>query len=96
MSANEIEELLDLYKKSKTAKECMRYHAVLLVKTGRTIKSVSDLFFVDEENVRLCVNKWNGEEKINDKEKSGRPPKLTKEQEEEICNLDIIRKHLFT
>ena len=87
MSANEIGELLDLYKKSNTAKECMRYHAVLLVKTGKTIKSTAELFFVDEETIRLWITKWDGEKSVRDKQRSGKPPKLIKEQEKEICDL---------
>lgn len=86
MSA-EIEELLGLYKSCKDYKERERYHAVLLVKTGRTIKSVAELFFVDEETVRAWIKKWDEEKHIEDKPRTGKPPKLTKEQLEELVNL---------
>ena len=87
MSANEISELLELYKSCKHYKERERYHAVLLVKTGKTIKSTAEFFFVDEETIRLWVSKWDEEKVMRDKQRSGKPPKLTKEQEKEICDL---------
>ena len=34
-------QLLELYKKAKTAKESQRYHAILLVKTSSTVAYVS-------------------------------------------------------
>lgn len=83
----EQEILLRLYKTSKTAKECMRYHAILLVKTGSTIVYVSKLFFIDEETVRFWVQKWNEEKDVHDKERKGRDSKLSNEQKEELCRL---------
>ncbi|KAF0214767.1 MAG: hypothetical protein FD167_5241 [bacterium] len=79
--------LLELYKKAKTAKESQRYHAILLVKTGSTVVYVSRIFFVDEETVRAWVKKWDEEKDVEDNPRSGKPPKLTKEQEQELVNL---------
>lgn len=86
MSA-EIEELLELYKSCKDYKERERYHAVLLVKTGRKIKSVAEFFFVDEETIRLWIKKWDDEKNVKDKPRPGNKKKLSKEQEEQICKL---------
>lgn len=86
MSA-EIEELLGLYKSCKDYKERERYHAVLLVKIGRKIKSVAELFFVDEETIRLWIKKWDDEKNVKDKPRPGNKKKLSKEQEEQICKL---------
>jgi len=80
-------QLLELYKKAKTAKESQRYHAILLVKTGSTVAYVSRIFYVDEETVRAWVNKWDDERNIEDKPRAGKPHKLTKEQEQELVNL---------
>lgn len=86
MSA-EIKELLEFYKSCKDYRERERYHSVLLVKTGKTIKSVAELFFVDEETIRLWIKKWDEEKNVKDKPRSGNKKKLSKEQEEEICKL---------
>ena len=84
---SEQENLLRLYKTAQTVKECMRYHAILLVKTGSTIAYVARFFYVDEETVRLWVKKWDDQKDVQDKPRSGKKPKLTKEQEQEICRL---------
>ena len=83
----EIEELIRLYKSCKEYKERERYHAVLLVKAGKTVKETADMFFVDEETIRLWVKRWEDERDVKDKPRSGPPNKMTKEQEKEICDL---------
>ena len=82
----EQEMLLQLYKKAETGRENMRYHALLLVKTGTTITYVSRIFYVDEETVRVWMKKWDEDKNIQDKQRSGKKPKLTKGQEE-LCEL---------
>lgn len=84
---DEKEELLVLYKKSKTVKEATRYHAVLLVKTGTSMTQTARLFFVDLDTIRLWIHKWNEEKCILDRKRSGRPPQLTSDQEQEICQI---------
>lgn len=76
-----------MYKKTKHYKARERYHAVLLVKSGRKIKEVAEIFYVDEETIRLWINKWETEKIMVDKQRSGKPPKLTKEEEEELCRM---------
>jgi len=84
---NEIEKLEQLYKKEKIARKARRYHAVLLVKTGKTIKDVSKIVFADEDTVRMWVKRWDSQHHIEDKRRSGRPPILTEEEEEELCGV---------
>ena len=81
---NEKEVLLSLYKKSK---ESMRAHAILLIKQGRSIKEVAEIFFVDEDTVRNWVTKWDEEQEIKDAPRTGASLKLTKEIEQEIVFL---------
>lgn len=81
---NEKEVLLSLYKSSK---ESMRAHAVLLVKEGKSIREVAEIFFVDEDTVRNWVTKWDEENETKDAPRSGASLKLTKEIQEEICKL---------
>lgn len=83
----EQEQLLRHYKKAETGKESMRYHAILLVKTGTTITNVSRIFFIDEETLRAWIKKWDEDKDIRDKLRSGKPPKLTKEEGQELCRI---------
>lgn len=76
-----------LYKDAKRGKESRRYHAVLFFKLGKTIKGVAELVFADEETVRAWIKRWENEKKVIDRQRPGKPPKLTKEEEEELCRL---------
>ncbi len=82
---SEKEVLLNLYKQK--GRESRRYHAVLLVKSGKTQAEVARLLFVDEETVRNWVKEWDKREELEDKQRSGRPRKITKEIEKEMCDL---------
>ena len=84
---NEKEVLLNLYKKSKDVLESKRAHAVLLVKSGRKISDVAEIFFVDEDTVRNWVTRWSEENETKDAPRAGASLKLTKEIEQEIVFL---------
>lgn len=84
---DEIAVLLRLYKESKHYKERERYHAVLLVKEGKSITEVANLFHVTTDAVRHWIQMWEGKKQVLDGERSGRPPKLTLEEEQELCDL---------
>ena len=84
---NEKEVLLNLYKKSKDILESKRAHAVLLVKSGRKISDVAEIFFVDEDTVRNWVTKWDEENETKDAPRTGASLKLTEEIEKEIVFL---------
>lgn len=83
----EKEVLVNLYKYGSNVKESIRSHAVLLIKEGHTKAEVAKLFFVDEETIRKWVKEWRTNSELEDKPRSGRPRKITKEIEKEMCNL---------
>jgi len=85
MMVSEKEVLLNLYRQK--GRESRRYHAVLLVKSGKTQAEVARLLFVDEETIRNWINEWDANKKLEDKQRSGRPRKITKEIEKEMCDL---------
>ena len=60
------EVLLNLYKYGKNAKEIIRSHAVLLVKSGKTKTEVARWFYVDEEIIHDWVDEWNSNRKLED------------------------------
>lgn len=83
----EKEVLINLYKYGKDVKESIRSHAILLIKSGKTQAEVARLFFVDEETIRNWIKEWNTNRELEHKPRSGRPRKITKEIEKEMCDL---------
>ena len=77
----------DLYKNCKDAKEKIRYEALYAVSRGNDVKNVANIVAVEESTIYDWINKWVLEEKVVDKPRSGRPPKLTKGDEKEIKKL---------
>jgi len=76
-----------LYKKSKEIKLREKYHVILLFKIGKKKKELSELFFVDENTISSWISRWETQNEINDKEKSGRPPILTQAEIDELCEI---------
>jgi len=83
----EKEVLISLYKYGENVRESRRAHVILLVKSDYTITEISQLCFVDEETIRHWIREWNTQRELEDKPRSGRPRKVTKEIEEEMCKL---------
>ena len=83
----EIAELLHLYQSSENRKEIRRYHALLLMKLGKSKAELSEMFFVSVDALRDWEQKWDGNKHVRDKERTGRPPTLTKEEEEALCKI---------
>ena len=74
----------DLYKNCKDVKEKIRYEALYAVSRGKPVKDVADIIAVEESTVYDWIHRWESEESISDKPRSGRPTKITKDDEKEI------------
>lgn len=81
------EKLLRLYKRAKEPKLIRAYHLLYLSSKGRTVSELIDLFALDDETVRICIKKYLSHQELGDKERSGRPRRLTKEIVEELCRI---------
>ncbi len=84
MLESDSDTLGDLYKNCKDAKEKIRYAALYAVSRGNDIKTVADIIAVEESTVYDWIHQWEAERTVSDKPRSGRPPKITKGDEEEI------------
>lgn len=80
----EKEDLLACYQQ---AREARRSHAILLIKSGRSIQEVAEICYVDEETVKNWLKKWRLDKNIKDAPLRGAPKKITKEVEKEIVKL---------
>lgn len=77
----------DLYKDCNDAKEKIRYEALYAVSRGNNVKTVANIVAVEESTVYDWINRWETERNISDKPRSGRPEKITEDDEKEIKRL---------
>jgi transposase len=61
-----------------------RAHSLLLSARGMTINAITTIYPVDRDTVATWIRKWEheGPESLHDKPRSGRPPKLTPEEQQ--------------
>ncbi len=86
----------DLYKNCKDAREKIRYAALYAVSRGNDVKTVANIMAVEESTVYDWIHRWEEERNVKDKPRSGRPEKITGEDEKEIRELldeNDPRKH---
>ena len=48
---------------------------------------MSEFFFVDENTISSWISRWDNNIGIKDKQRSGRPPKLTQSEIDELCEI---------
>jgi len=77
----------DLYKNCKDAKEKIRYQALFAVSRGNNVKNVANIIAVEESTVYDWINRWERDRDVSDKPRSGRPEKITEDDEKEIKRL---------
>ena len=69
-----------------------RAHSLLLSAQGMTIQDITKIYPVDRDTVSTWIRKWehDGPASLHDKPRSGRPPKLT--PEEQTLALEYIKE----
>lgn len=77
----------DLYKNCTDPKEKIRYEALYAVSRGNDVKTVAEIIDVEESTVYDWIKKWILDKAVSDKPRSGRPPKVTEDDEKEIRRL---------
>ncbi len=77
----------DLYKNCKDAKEKIQYAALYAVSRGNNVKTVADIIAVEESTIYDWIRKWEVEKDVKGRPRSGRPSKLTDEDDKEIDSL---------
>lgn len=91
LSAEEATELRCLYREASTHRLRQRAHAILLSARGWRVDALADLFESDRDTVSRWLDHWQArprgaplEDALADAPKSGRPRKLSAEDEEEL------------
>ncbi len=79
--------LKDLYKNCKDGREKLRYGALYAVSRGKSVAIIADVLDIEESTVYDWIHQWEKEGTVLDKPRSGRPPKLTEEDEKKIKEL---------
>lgn len=77
----------DLYRNCKDVKEKIRYEALYAVSRGNNVRIVADIIAVEESTIYDWIHRWESERNVSDKPRSGRPEKITEEDENEIKRL---------
>ncbi len=84
----ELKRLRRRYKKENNADALLRTQALIALYSGKDIKLVAEVFGVSVKTIRNWRRKFEQSGGLEDKERTGRPPKLSKEQ------LEIIKKFI--
>ena len=87
MLENDSNTLRERYRNCKDAKEKIRYTTLYAVSRGFSVAEAAKFVDVEESTVYDWIKKWVTEENVSDKPRSGRPPSITKEDEEEMRHL---------
>ena len=83
-----FKDLQTLYNTAQSGKIAKRYLAILQLYLGNSVPEAARHVYASEVVVRLWVHRWNteGSEGLLDRKRDGRPPKLSKEQREELIS----------
>jgi transposase len=82
--------LAEIMKHDATPRARVRAHGILLSAQGMKIKEIAKIYQVDRDTVATWIKKWeqHGVASLSDKPRSGRPPKLTPEEQ------DLVRQYI--
>ena len=82
--------LAEIMKHDATPRARVRAHGILLSAQGMKIKEIAKIYQVDRDTVATWIKKWeqHGVASLYDKPRSGRPPKLTPEEQ------DLARQYI--
>ncbi len=75
------------YKESKDPNEKIRYQALYAVSRNFSVTDVAGFIDVEESTIYDWIHKWESEKDVKDRPRSGRPSKLTEEDDKEIDSL---------
>ncbi len=75
------------YKEYKDYKEKLRYQALYAVSRDFSIKEVAGVIDVEESTIYDWIHRWEEERNIKDKPRSGRPEKLTGEDDKDLKDI---------
>jgi transposase len=82
--------LAEIMKHDATPRARVRAHGIWLSAQGMKIKEIAKIYQVDRDTVATWIKKWeqHGVASLSDKPRSGRPPKLTPEEQ------DLVRQYI--
>jgi transposase len=90
LTASQRHTLAEIMKHDATPRARVRAHGILLSAQGMKIKEIAKIYQVDRDTVATWIKKWeqHGVASLYDKPRSGRPPKLTPEEQ------DLVRQYI--
>jgi len=89
LTAEDQEVLRYLRDEGETRRIRQRAHAILLSDMGKTVNELAETFEVTRDTVRDWLNSWerDGVKGLADKSRTGKPPILTPDEQEQVVKL---------
>ena len=87
MLEEDVDTLRTKYKECKDATEKLRYGALYAVSRGKNINAIAEILDVERSTIYDWIEKWRADRTVDDKPRSGKPSKLTPEDDKEIKDL---------
>jgi transposase len=86
LTVEEEEKLMEIMKKGETEKERRRAHCIILNNKEYSIDSIAEIYNKHRNTISELIDKWEQEkfQALIDKPRSGRPSKLTEEEQEQV------------
>jgi transposase len=91
LTDEQLEQLKGIMKSESPQRKRMRAHAILLSARRYSIDQIADIYQVDRDRVSEWLNWWDEFhfDGLDDDPRSGRPPKLTAEEEQQAIDLTL-------
>ena len=87
MLEEDLNTLRTKYKECKDATEKLRYGALYAVSRGKSVNAIAEILDVERSTIYDWIEKWKTDGNLGDKPRSGRPSKLTEEDDKEMADL---------
>jgi transposase len=91
LTVEQRKQLSEIMKSSAPQRKRMRAHAILLSGRRYSIEQIADIYQVDRDRVSRWLDWWEEEqfEGLEDDPRSGRPPKLTKPEQQQAVRIAL-------
>lgn len=85
----DCQKLVENYQTSKNFRVRNRSQAILLSFQKYSVDEIAEICRVHRTTICLWIDKWNALQRLEDKERSGRPPILNLEEQEQAIEIGL-------
>lgn len=85
----DYQKLVENYQTSSNFRACNRSQAILLSFQKYAVDEIAQICRVHRTTIRIWIDKWNAHQKLEDQERSGRPPILNLEEQKKAVDIGL-------